>query len=123
MGTPKYAERVVRVETRLDTFLDKQFPDFQKTVAKGFEDLTEKIEKISPNGQTPRLIKMGKRLGDDEDVEIIASMVESHKRWHWLLSPVRSVQGYIANAIIYIGAGILLAGAHSIIKAKYPFIP
>jgi|ERR1051326_5106943 hypothetical protein len=122
------AERVVRVETRLEDLLETQLPDFRRSVEKGFADLGEQVAAISPNGQTPRLIAMGKRLGDPDSVEALAQMVEARKRWRWLLAPFTQAGGSLLNALSYIAAGVFIAWlgawAHSILHAALPsFIP
>jgi hypothetical protein len=104
----EYEDKVIRLETRLTIFLDEQFPVFQESITAGFADLNDKIEHISPNGQTPRLINMGKALGDPEQIAVLAEIVESRQRRSWLLAPFRAMQPRLVNALIWgIGGGLL----------------
>jgi hypothetical protein len=123
VATPKYAERVAVLETKFGTFTEETFPTFQKNLDKTLDDISTQITAISPNGQTSRLINMSKELGDPEDVQIIASMVESHKRWSWAGSPFKAVPAGVMQAIAYITTGIVLSAAHGWIHATYPAIP
>lgn len=123
MGTPKYAERVVRVETRLDTFLDEQFPQFRSDLNKTLSALGDKIDNAQLNGQTGRVKNMAVVLGDNEDVQILASMVESHKRWHWALGPFAHARQGIFNAALYFATGLAVAGLNAFVHARWPSIP
>ena len=123
MGTPKYAERVVRVETRLDTFLDEQFPQFRSDLYKNLEKLGDKIDNAQLNGQTHRVKNMAVVLGDSEDVQILASMVESHKRWNWALGPFTQARRGILAAAIYFLTGAAVAVGNAALHARFPSIP
>lgn len=123
MGTPKYAERVVRVETRLDTFLDEQFPQFRKDLEKSLVALGEKIDNAQLNGQTGRVKNMAVVLGDSEDVQILASVVESHKRWRWALGPFAHARQGVVNAALWIGTGLVVGGLNAAVHARWPQIP
>ena len=123
MGTPKYAERVVRVETRLDTFLDEQFPQFRSELNKNLVALGDKVDNAQLNGQTGRVKNMAAVLGNSEDVQILASMVESHKRWSWALGPFTQAQRGILSALLYFASGATVAVANAWLHARFPFIP
>ncbi len=118
-------ERVVALETRMDIFLDEQFPTFRETVRVGFLELKDQIAHISPNGQTTRLIEMGKALGDPDQIASLKEMVEDHQYRRRLFRPWRSSGGTFLTAVVYslAIAAVAAAGAfgHAILHALHLF--
>jgi hypothetical protein len=123
VGTPKFAERIASVETRLNVFLDEQFPEFQHTITAGFADLAERIDAASLNGQTPRVKHISQMLGDPEDVTDLRDMIDTRRRWKWALSPFHSAASQLRNAFFWGGGALVLAWLHAIVKAAYPHAP
>lgn len=115
MAAPKYAERVAVLEVKFD--------DLKETVEEGFKTLGQKIDNAQLNGQTDRVKNMSKELGDPGDVQILASMVESHKRRVWLMGPLGYARGYVANAALWITTGIAIGAVHAWLHAAFPVIP
>lgn len=115
MATPKYAERVAVLETKFDIL--------KETVETGFRELGEKIDAASLNGQTPRVKALATRLGDPEDVEMLAAIVESRKRSAWLSAPFKSARGGVLNALLWFGTAGVLAALHAWLHATFSAIP
>lgn len=112
MGIPKYAERIAVLETKFDAL--------KGTVEVGFRDIALKIDAASLNGETPRVRYISKRLGDPGDVEVLAQLVESHRRRTWILSPLKGAEGYVVNAILWFTTAGALAGLHYWLHATFP---
>lgn len=115
MATPKYAERVAILETKFDAL--------KETVEVGFRELGEKIDGVSLNGETPRVKNISRAIGAPESVEILASLVEAHKRRTWLLTPLLAANGKIVQAALWVGTAAALAAAHSWLHSVVPIIP
>lgn len=135
MGVPTN-ERVVAMETRLGIFLEEQFPAFRESVNSQFsavnsqfDEVKDQIAHVSPNGQTPRLIQIGKALGDPDQVESLTEMVQAHQRRKWIEAPLKSARNTFLTTLIYattIGAVALIGGAvvhpwlHAILPSLVP---
>ena len=115
MATPKYAERVAVLETKFDAL--------RETVELGFRELGEKIDAASLNGETPRVKNISKRLGAPGDVEILATLVEDHKRRAWLLSPLLYANGRVVNAALWVITAGALAVFHAWLHGTFPIVP
>lgn len=115
MGTPKYAERIAVLET--------EFRALKDTVEVGFKQLGEKIDAASLNGQTPRVKNMSAKLGDPDDVELLAEVVEERKDRKRFLARFAFARTSAGNAAIYFSTGILVAALNAWIHALVPAIP
>jgi len=107
-------ERIAVLETKFDALKD--------TVEVGFRELRELIETQSMNGETPRVKNISKRLGDPADVEVLAAMVESRRRWAWALRPVTAAGAQMRAAFLWGGGALLLAWAHSVLHTAWPHV-
>lgn len=118
-------ERVATMETRLEIFLEEQFPSFRAAVESEFRDVKDQIAHISPNGQTPRLIEMGKALGDPEQITTLKEMVEDHQYRRRLFRPWRGAGNTFVTAVVYsvaiAGVAALGAFGHYILHALHLF--
>lgn len=115
MAAPKYAERIAILETKFDAL--------KETVEVGFHDLGEKIDAASLNGQTPRVKNMSARLGNDEDVAILAEVVEEHKERKRFAARFAFARTTAGSAVIYFTTGILVAALNAWVHAQFPAIP
>jgi hypothetical protein len=127
MAAPKYAERVVGLETEWKVFRTETFPAFQESLRGEFAALGEKIDAASLNGQTPRVKNLATKLGNPEDVAILEMVVESHKRRTWLFAPLKSIPRGVVNAALWVTTAAImapfLATANAWLHAAIPSIP
>src|SRR5438105_59061 len=108
-------ERVAILETKFD--------DFAKETFRRFDKLDENIEAASLNGQVPRVKNLAARVGAPDDVEILASVIESRKRRAWLFAPFKSAQSGVLTAAIGVATGAALALLNAWLHSTFPAIP
>lgn len=127
-------ERVATIETRLEIFLEEQFPAFRQSVTsqfdavtKQFGDVKDQISHISPNGQTPRLIEIGKAVGDPDQVQALQEIADAHIDRKRIFHPLRVARNTFLNTLVYAAAigTAAAAGAylHPFLHAAFSWIP